>query len=253
MKNDKFVLTGRAAIALLFFVVFASCGNGSGGAGSDAKAAAALLKKLNGTNTVVEKALSTVTPAVLAELTSTSGSPGGDFSYGLNKAEDGVQIKKYTGKSAVVIIPSKIEDYPVVSINGDSFTGGYEWELLPYIRSQAMILGWDLSGFVEPTGGAGMTTVVIPSGTTFIGYSAFRNCKKLHTVILPDTLEVIDSNAFDGAEELYNLVIPETLTSLEFGEGHPFRIETEDAFAGCSKLPIKTRKRLQELGYKGAF
>jgi hypothetical protein len=211
------------------------------------------LKKLNGTNTAVEKALSTVTPAIFAELTSTSGSPGGDFSYGLNKAEDGVQIKKYTGENVVVIIPSKIEDYPVVRINSNSFTGGYQWELLPYMRSEASILGWDLSGFVEPTGGAEVTTVVIPSGVTFIGYSAFRNCKKLHTVILPDTLEVIDANAFDGAEELYNLVFPETLTSLEFGEGHPYRSEIEDAFAGCSKLPIKTRQKLHELGYDGAF
>jgi len=252
MKKNSFFVLGMAAVLLTFGVVFIACGGG-GGAGSDAKAAAALLKKLSGTNTTLEKALSTVTPGVLAELTGNSGSPGGDFSYGLNKAEDGVQIKKYTGTNAVVVIPSMIEDYPVVSINGSSFTGGYQWELLPFIRSEASVLGWDLSGTVEPTGGSGVTTIVIPSGVTSIGYSTFRNCKKLHTVILPDTLEIIGANAFDGAGELYNLVIPETLTSIKFGEGNSFRNETRDAFAGCSKLKLATRQRLKDLGYTGEF
>jgi hypothetical protein len=253
MKTKRFITVGILALALILSAVVTACNKGSGESGSDGKAAAALVKKLSGTNTAVEKALSTVTPAVLAELSSTAGSPGGDFSYDLNETGDGVQIKKYTGENTVVIIPAKIEDYPVTSINGASFTGGYEWELLPYLRGSALVLGWDLSGSVETTGGSGVTTVVIPSGVTFIGYSAFRNCKKLHTVILPDTLQTIDSNAFDGAEELYNLVIPETLASLEFGEGHPYRNETGDAFAGCGKLPIKTRQRLQELGYTGKF
>jgi hypothetical protein len=230
-----------------------ACNKGSEGASSDAKAAAALLKKLNGTNTALEKALSTVTPTVLAELTSASGSPGGDFSYALNDAGDGININKYTGKNTTVIIPSTIEDYPVVQITGSSFTGGYYWEVIPFARREYNTLGWATSGNVEPTGGSAVTTVVIPSGVTTIWRSAFRNCKKLHTVILPDTLKSIGANAFDGAEELYNLVIPETLTSLEFDEGNNLRAGTTDAFAGCGKLKLATRKRLQDLGYTGGF
>jgi hypothetical protein len=254
MKKNKF-MTGLGIIAVGAIIGFtpAACNRGGEGAGSDETAAAALLKKLEGTNTALEKALSTVTPAVLAELTSTSGSPGGDFAYGLNQAEDGINIRKYTGGNAAVIIPSTIEDYPVVQIAGSSFTGGYDWEVSWLVSSEFSMLGWETSGNVEPTGGAGVTTVVIPSGVTTIWRSAFRNCKKLHTVILPDTLKTIGANAFDGAEELYNLVIPETLTSLEFDEGDDFRIGTKDAFAGCSKLKLATRKRLQDLGYTGSF
>jgi hypothetical protein len=244
MKKNRFFILGMTAL-LAFGLVFVSCGGGG-------NSAASLLKKLNSSSASLEKTLSTVTPEVLAELTSVNGSPGGDFSYGLNKAEDGIQIKKYTGTDAVVIIPSKIEDYPVVGINGNAFTGGYQWEAHPFLRELSS-QGVDTSGYEEPTGGAKMTAVVIPSGVTSIWRSAFRNCEKLHTVVLPDTLESIGANAFDGAGELYNLVIPETLTSLRFDEGNDLMAGTKDAFAGCSKLKLATRKRLQELGYKGEF
>ncbi|MDR2784447.1 MAG: leucine-rich repeat domain-containing protein [Treponema sp.] len=246
LNKNLWIIAIGAVIGFTAALLLAACGGGGGGA-------AALLKKLNGSGTALEKTLSTVTPEALAELANINGSPGGDFSYGLNEAEDGIQIKKYTGKDAVVIIPSKIEDYPVVEINGNAFTGGYQWEVVSFVIREYNVLGWDTSGYVEPTGGAEMTAVVIPSGVTSIWRSAFRNCKKLHTVVLPDTLESIGANAFDGAGELYNLIIPETLTSLEFDEGNNLRAGTTDAFAGCSKLKLATRKRLQELGYTGEF
>jgi hypothetical protein len=99
-----------ATVALACVLAFSACG---GGSGSEAKAAAALLKALNaGDAAALEKALAGLSPEVLNSLTSTSGSPGGDFSYDLNEAKDGVVIKGYSGGGGVLVIPAAIEDYP---------------------------------------------------------------------------------------------------------------------------------------------
>jgi hypothetical protein len=127
MKKNSLLL--GAALVVCTALVLAGCGKkgGSDAGGSlDAKAAAALLEILDGGDAAaMEKALTALSPAVLAELTGSSGSPGGDFSYDLNEAGDGIVIRKYSGSGGVVIIPSTIEDYPVVEIGEEAFEGGY--------------------------------------------------------------------------------------------------------------------------------
>ena len=44
--------------------------------------------------------------------------PPSDFDYDLNKEGSGVIIKKYKGEATDVIIPSIIEDFPVVTLGG---------------------------------------------------------------------------------------------------------------------------------------
>ncbi|MDR1373826.1 MAG: leucine-rich repeat domain-containing protein [Treponema sp.] len=259
MKKNGLVL--GAVLAVCAALVLAGCGKkggsdaggGSGGGGSsDAKAAAALLQTLAGGDAAaMETALAALSPAVLAELTGSSGSPGGDFSYDLNKAGDGIVIRRYSGSGGVVVIPAAIEDYPVVEIGEDAFHGSF-----------GSARGWYGQG-------DNISSVVVPASVQKIGKSAFEGCKNLTTVILPDTLEEIgvlafylcsalhtvnipagikriDGTAFAACGELYNLSIPGSLTAIGWGEW-------SDEFANCGKLKLATRQRLKDLGYTGEF
>jgi hypothetical protein len=113
---------------------------------------------------------------------------------------------------------------------------------------------------------------------TSIGSSVFEGCKSLQTVILPDSVEKIGGKAFYGCENLtsinipaniksigngensnytfyrctnlYNLTIPENITGITFYHTYS---PSDGNFSGCGKLPLATRKRLQDLGYKGGF
>ncbi|MDR1148086.1 MAG: leucine-rich repeat domain-containing protein, partial [Spirochaetaceae bacterium] len=91
---------------------------------------------------------------------------------------------------------------------------------------------------------------------------------------LPKNLKQITDYTFGGCGELSDLIIPDTLKTLEFvswgskgygasdswmKDGSPNyngadgAVYTAKSFTGCGKLPIKTRQKLQELGYKDSF
>jgi len=88
--------------------------------------------------------------------------------------------------------------------------------------------------------------------------------KALRTVNLPAKLEKISGYTFKECGELNKLIIPNEIKNLkwlyeETRDNWKEMGEYEDSmgwwfmFNGCSKLPIKTRQRLKELGYKGEF
>lgn len=88
-----------------------------------------------------------------------------------------------------LVIPATIEDLPVVMIQPQSFNG------------------------------ASFTTAIIPEGVTYIGTSAFQNCKSLTSVSFPSTLSHIDVNAFSGCTALTKVTLPASLASVS---GNPF-------------------------------
>ena len=93
-------------------------------------------------------------------------SPIEDFEY---EFEDGTAIiTDYIGSDFDIVIPSVIENRPVVEIADEAFEG------------------YDLK------------SVVIPEGVTKIGNSAFNYCELLEKITVPDTLEYIGSNAFES-------------------------------------------------------
>ena len=51
--------------------------------------------------------------------------PVSDFKYDLTKDGKGIMIYDYTGKGGKVVIPPTIEDFPVVEIGKNAFSGGY--------------------------------------------------------------------------------------------------------------------------------
>ena len=129
-----------------------------------------------------------------------------------------------------------------------------------------------------------LKTVSLPDSIEKIEDSAFSNCKQLKTVSLPDSIEEIGDEAFEdcsnlyrinipanikflgtseknmyfpasgevftGCGELYELIIPENIQNITWITRKGYSI---GSFEGCGKLPLATRKRLQELGYKGKF
>jgi hypothetical protein len=253
MKNYKGGIVAMVAVLLVTSLLVMSCskkddgGNSTSGS-TEAKAAAALLKSLGGGDAIaMEKTLEALSPAVLAELTGNSGSPGGDFSYDLNEAGDGIIIKKYSGSGGVVVIPSTIEDYSVVSIAGTAFTPGYSYQALTTSLST-------VTRYQEGEIGCNaITSVVIPEGVTFIGNGAFRNCENLSSIILPSSLKTVGDGTFAGCKELYNLVIPEGITVVKWlDQSGSLRYDTP-AFEGCGKLKLATRQKLKDLGYTGKF
>ena len=56
---------------------------------------------------------------------------------------------------------------------------------------------------------------------------------------------------FTGCGELYELIIPENIQNITWRDREDYSFD--GSFYGCGKLPLATRKRLQELGYKGKF
>jgi hypothetical protein len=184
-----------------------------------------------------------------------------------------------------VVIPETIEGYPVVGIGAAAFRGRYMRNTGRRDSQRTYI--W------EEAKGPGMeiTAVVIPDGVKTISDSAFYFIPALHTVILPAGLETLGLDAFRGCGDLYNLVIPEATGSLVCyyteevwvqppgirsqwrtlgqAKADPRFIEeigprtngfttvkmngAGDTFRGCGKLPLATRQRLKDLGYRGVF
>ena len=72
---------------------------------------------------------------------------------------------------------------------------------------------------------AGLTSVKIPDGVTYIGHLAFRSCTGLTSVAIPDSVKCIEHRAFNGCTGL---------TSVSIGKGVA-RIAGE-VFCGCRKL-----------------
>ena len=111
-----------------------------------------------------------------------------DFEYSL--ADNEITIKKYTGKSDRVIIPSMIEGHQVTSIGTQAFYVGVLDEINRNIKA-----------------------VVIPEGVTAIETAAFNFCESLEFVSFPQSLKTIESFAF-GSANLLSLELPENLAKI---------------------------------------
>ncbi|MHC6203399.1 leucine-rich repeat domain-containing protein [Breznakiellaceae bacterium SP9] len=147
-------------------------------------------------------------------------SPASDFTYELSKDKKGIVIKGYTGPGGAVVIPSTIEDMPVVDFSNDRIFGGQKE----------------------------LTSVTIPDNFKSIPMQCFRGCSKLQKVNLPVSLERIGMQAFEGCVELTEVIIPASLTVVEFDGNYGF-VRNNAAFRDCGKLPLKTRQAIEALDH----
>jgi hypothetical protein len=184
-------------------------------------------------------------------------SPASDFSYDLTADGTGIRITQYTGTGGAVVIPSTIEDIPVKEIGSGAFegAGGYNAP-----NNRDAITSIVVPASVEVIGAAfgyidELTKVTLPDGLKVIPAFAFSNNPKLTSINLPASLETIGALVFNSCGELNDLSIPESLTKIVWlnAANNPDPDGNVAAFLGCQKLPIRTRQRLQELGYGGSF
>jgi len=202
-------------------------------------------------------------------------SPATDFSFQLNSEGNGIIITGYNGSSRNVVIPSSIEGYPVVRIQG-AFNGNSTVTSV-VIPNSVTVIGRrafygtaNLSSITIPNSvvrieelafnNTSLRSIVLPDSVVHIGMDAFRvtsirirnpsgttsfvDRPNLTRINLPANIEEIGREAFSGNSELTDLIIPASINNVRIGGF---------AFMGCSKLPISTRQRLQALGYTGSF
>ena len=110
--------------------------------------------------------------------------PESDFNYDLNKEGTGVVIQSYKGKATNVVIPSVIEDFPVVELGEDAF---FE---------------------------TNVESVVIPDSITELGSDVFRGCEYLKKVTLPKGLDSIPGGFFESCSALKEITLPEVLKKI---------------------------------------
>ncbi len=92
--------------------------------------------------------------------------PAMDYTYTVENGR--IILTEYIGSDRAVVIPSTIENYPVVAIADDTFKD------------------------------KGVTSVAIPDSVTTIGWFAFYGCHELERVTIPASVTAIGYAAFDG-------------------------------------------------------
>jgi len=180
-----------------------------------------------------------------------------DFKYEMTTDGKGIRITGYTGEHKRIIVPEKIEGYPVVEIWVEVFKGlditifdtvyygAYNAEYI-YIPDSVTEISANVF-FNTPN----LREVRLSDNITVIGGSSFQN-SGVRKVNLPKALQGIRDSAFRGCGELTELIIPNSIQSvqlLSFLDEDPHN----RAFEGCGKLPLAARSKIQGWGYKSGF
>lgn len=146
-----------------------------------------------------------------------------DFEYA--EVSGGIEIRKYTGNDAIVVIPETIEGEKVVAI-------GYTF------ANDSTVRGIYVPNTVKKSGVFGNNNdleVVIFEEVEEILDNAFNSCTKLHTVVLGNSLKSIGENAFFYCVNLKELYIAPTLINID-------EIIAPTIFYLCDKLTITGEK-----------
>lgn len=134
----------------------------------------------------------------------TTVSPASDFEY---KASDGqATIEKYIGTRKDVIIPEKIDDCTVVSINICAFA---ETDIESVVIPDSVTTIWNRAFYKCEN----LHTVDMGNGVETLIDEPFKNCPKLKNLKLSPNLKKSTDAAFSGCESLKELHIPKTFSA----------------------------------------
>ncbi|MFA6309128.1 MAG: leucine-rich repeat protein [Clostridia bacterium] len=177
-----------------------------------------------------------------------------------------VEITRYTGEDAYVIIPDTIDGYPVTSIGNSAFSDHPELTGIT-IPESVKIIGNNAFGYCDK-----LSDITIPDSVTDIGNCPFNSCNgltqitvnnnanyasqdgvlfnkaKTHLIqypagktggyLVPDSVTNIGDGAFRDCSELTDITFPNSLTKID-----------SDAFRSCSKLTgIDFPDRITDIG-----
>ncbi|MBR4966440.1 MAG: leucine-rich repeat protein, partial [Lachnospiraceae bacterium] len=145
--------------------------------------------------------------------------PKEEFDYTID--ELGVTISKYKGTADEVVVPSEIDNLPVVQIGFNAFSQN------PFIQTVYLpnSVQYICPGAFESSS---LSTIYLPNGLERIENSVFYNCQQLKRITLPKSLRTIDSWAFaqTGLEEI---VLPDSVELI-----------MENSFLRCTSLKSVT-------------
>jgi len=207
--------------------------------------------------------------------TAQKANPASDFKYDLNSEGTGVIIQKYKGTATEVVIPSVIEDFPVVELKGEAFDGGGDKRakiVSVVIPDSVVELGKNVFSSCESlkkvilpkdldripgaffVGCTALEEITLSDKIQAIGGAAFSRCTSLKTVTIGSGIKGIGNSAFKDCSSLttFNIGVEEIggkKNSWDYGkEGYDY-----DVFNGCSSLSLKARKKIRDSGYTGGF
>ena len=122
--------------------------------------------------------------------------------------------------SGKLVIPAKIEGYPVTSIGDGAFS--WCWRLTTIEVGEGNVNFTEVNGVLfnaektvlltYPAGKKG-ANYTIPDGVTSIGISAFTNSQFLRSITIPDSVTSIGVRAFNRSG-LTSITIPDSVTSI---------------------------------------
>lgn len=107
-------------------------------------------------------------------------------------------------------------------------TGECTWSLdgtVLTISGNGTMADYTYSYNLTPPWGSNITEVIIESGVTSIGKSAFCHCSKLEKIYISDSITSINDYAFHDCSNLININIPDGVTTIGY-----------EVFSSCSKL-----------------
>ena len=256
--NNKLL---AALIALLISLAFVACGGKSGTAETNGE------QETDGAEAVT----------ILSHLDAV------DFGYVRNAGGDGIIITYKTAFATDVVLPDRIENFPVTGFRAELFRTD---ENVKSVTLPATVTAIPNNAFRGCAGlsdvtmpgvltigdhsfrGTGISSLTIPAVTTIgdsafyetvitdismpeilsIGPNAFTNCFNLAKVIFGEKLTTIGTGAFEGCVNLTEINVPASLTTFT---PHTWGDRYGRQFLNCHKLPLAVREKLTAQGYPG--
>ena len=202
-----------------------------------------------------------------------------DFRVTLNNSGDGLIITSYTGNTARITIPARIDGIPVIEIGEGAFyrnntitnvtiSNGIQRIAASAFKNcnnlttlvipdSVTEIVWDAIGYCQrltsitlPRGltvlpslaGCGFTSFRIPDGIVEILRQAFLQCPDLTSVTIPSSVRKIGDDAFFMSNKLTTVNLPQRIT-IEFG----------DNVFDDTNLSVSSQSVLRNAGYRGRF
>ena len=162
--------------------------------------------------------------------------PASDFEYTVSSSGKSVFITKHIGNSEEVVIPSEIEDLPVIQIK----SGAFENSIVKNVVLPKTVTG--IGGAFKNCTSLSSVTIPQDSELYIIGQSAFENCTSLKTINLEvaEKLTTIEGKAFRNCSSIEEIILPKNLKDVY-----------AEAFSNCSSLKSVTIS--SELKYAGGI
>jgi hypothetical protein len=159
--------------------------------------------KLDGTPGVYTKSGNTWTLTPAATPATSQYTSESDFRVLQRRNE--ITITGYTGKATVVNIPPTIQNFPVTSINEQTF------------------------------GNTDITSVTIPNSVKSIGTYAFYGCTELTSVTIGSDITALGAQVFKGCTKLTSVTFQGTIPSSEFYDDEQFPGDLRAKFYATNK------------------